>query len=88
MFELKHVKIVGAHRGINCTNSLIQTYNTNEQLKSFYKVLSTNTDGETEFASTVEGSFRASPLTCSPHAKTSEENGLNELPFHFPPHSV
>ncbi|XP_070842237.1 gamma-glutamyl hydrolase [Chaetodon trifascialis] len=30
------------------------TYNTNEDLKSFYKVLSTNTDGNTEFVSTVE----------------------------------
>ncbi|XP_053268705.1 gamma-glutamyl hydrolase [Pleuronectes platessa] len=30
------------------------TYNTNEDLKTFYKVLSTNTDGETQFVSTVE----------------------------------
>ncbi|XP_029001713.1 gamma-glutamyl hydrolase isoform X2 [Betta splendens] len=30
------------------------TYNTNEELKTFYKVLSTNTDGQTEFVSTVE----------------------------------
>ncbi|XP_054915372.1 gamma-glutamyl hydrolase [Poeciliopsis prolifica] len=30
------------------------TYNTNEDLKSFYKVLSTNTDGNIEFVSTVE----------------------------------
>ncbi|XP_008395039.1 gamma-glutamyl hydrolase-like [Poecilia reticulata] len=33
---------------------LFQTYNTDEDLKSFYKVLSTNTDGNTEFVSTVE----------------------------------
>ncbi|XP_070708855.1 gamma-glutamyl hydrolase [Pempheris klunzingeri] len=30
------------------------TYNTNEELKKFYKVLSTNTDGNIEFVSTVE----------------------------------
>lgn len=30
------------------------TYNTNEELRKFYKVLSTNTDGKIEFASTVE----------------------------------
>ncbi|XP_031705831.1 gamma-glutamyl hydrolase-like isoform X2 [Anarrhichthys ocellatus] len=30
------------------------THNTNEELNSFYKVLSTNTDGTTEFVSTVE----------------------------------
>uniref|UniRef100_A0A3Q1GCL2 folate gamma-glutamyl hydrolase n=1 Tax=Acanthochromis polyacanthus TaxID=80966 RepID=A0A3Q1GCL2_9TELE len=30
------------------------TYNTNEELRKFYKVLSTNTDGKTEFVSTVE----------------------------------
>ncbi|KAM3592932.1 uncharacterized protein V6R79_001958 [Siganus canaliculatus] len=30
------------------------TYNTNEKLKRFYKVLSTNTDGTIEFVSTVE----------------------------------
>ncbi|XP_067341968.1 gamma-glutamyl hydrolase [Channa argus] len=30
------------------------SYNTNEELKNFYKVLSTNTDGKTEFVSTVE----------------------------------
>lgn len=34
---------------------LFQTHKTNEQLNSFYKVLSTNTDGTTEFVSTVEG---------------------------------
>ncbi|XP_017269574.1 gamma-glutamyl hydrolase [Kryptolebias marmoratus] len=32
----------------------IDTYNTNEELRKFYKVLSTNTDGNTEFVSTVE----------------------------------
>ncbi|XP_041817142.1 gamma-glutamyl hydrolase isoform X2 [Chelmon rostratus] len=32
----------------------VLTYNTNEDLKKFYKVLSTNTDGTTEFVSTVE----------------------------------
>ncbi|XP_019122532.2 gamma-glutamyl hydrolase [Larimichthys crocea] len=32
----------------------VLTYNTNEELKKFYKVLSTNTDGDTEFVSTVE----------------------------------
>ncbi|XP_042366323.1 gamma-glutamyl hydrolase [Plectropomus leopardus] len=32
----------------------VQTQNTNEELRNFYKVLSTNTDGETEFVSTVE----------------------------------
>lgn len=36
---------------------LFQTYNTDEDLKSFYKVLSTNTDGNTEFVSTVEGDW-------------------------------
>ncbi|KAE8279683.1 Gamma-glutamyl hydrolase [Larimichthys crocea] len=30
------------------------TYNTTEELKNFYKVLSTNTDGDTEFVSTME----------------------------------
>ncbi|XP_072234829.1 gamma-glutamyl hydrolase [Leuresthes tenuis] len=30
------------------------TYNTNEELKNFYKVLSKNTDGNTEFVSTFE----------------------------------
>ncbi|XP_028288628.1 gamma-glutamyl hydrolase [Parambassis ranga] len=30
------------------------TYNTNAELKKFYKVLSTNTDGQIEFVSTVE----------------------------------
>ncbi|XP_041823616.1 gamma-glutamyl hydrolase [Melanotaenia boesemani] len=30
------------------------TYNTNEKLRTFYKVLSTNTDGNVEFVSTVE----------------------------------
>ncbi|XP_008290933.1 gamma-glutamyl hydrolase [Stegastes partitus] len=30
------------------------TYNTNEDLRKFYKVLSTNTDGKIEFVSTVE----------------------------------
>ncbi|XP_037613077.1 gamma-glutamyl hydrolase-like isoform X2 [Sebastes umbrosus] len=33
---------------------LMSTQNTNEKLKNFYKVLSTNMDGETEFVSTVE----------------------------------
>ncbi|XP_074478295.1 gamma-glutamyl hydrolase-like isoform X2 [Sebastes fasciatus] len=32
----------------------VLTHNTNEELKKFYKILSTNTDGETEFVSTVE----------------------------------
>lgn len=32
----------------------VKTYNTNEKLKKFYKVLSTNTDGKTEFVSTME----------------------------------
>lgn len=32
----------------------VTTYNTNEKLKKFYKVLSTNTDGKTEFVSTME----------------------------------
>nr|XP_040023061.1 uncharacterized protein LOC120811609 isoform X2 [Gasterosteus aculeatus aculeatus] len=32
----------------------LSTHKTNEQLNSFYKVLSTNTDGTTEFVSTVE----------------------------------
>ncbi|XP_059183046.1 gamma-glutamyl hydrolase [Centropristis striata] len=32
----------------------VVTHNTNEELKKFYKVLSTNTDGKTEFVSTVE----------------------------------
>ncbi|XP_037550416.1 gamma-glutamyl hydrolase [Nematolebias whitei] len=32
----------------------VVTYNTNEELRTFYKVLSTNTDGNTEFVSTVE----------------------------------
>ncbi|XP_070784383.1 gamma-glutamyl hydrolase isoform X2 [Enoplosus armatus] len=32
----------------------VLTYNTNEELKKFYKVLSTNTDGKIEFVSTVE----------------------------------
>ncbi|KAM8823686.1 gamma-glutamyl hydrolase-like [Spinachia spinachia] len=32
----------------------LATHETNEQLNSFYKVLSTNTDGTTEFVSTVE----------------------------------
>nr|XP_046227385.1 gamma-glutamyl hydrolase [Scatophagus argus] len=32
----------------------VSTYNVNEELKKFYKVLSTNTDGITEFVSTVE----------------------------------
>lgn len=40
----------------------MQTYNTNEELKKFYKVLSTNTDGTTEFVSTVEGSYNAASL--------------------------
>ncbi|KAM4606234.1 gamma-glutamyl hydrolase [Polymixia lowei] len=31
-----------------------ETYNTNEELKKFYKVLSTNTDGRVEFVSTME----------------------------------
>lgn len=35
-----------------------QTYNTNEELRRFYKVLSTNIDGNTEFVSTVEGSYK------------------------------
>lgn len=63
--------------------NLFQTYNTNEELKKFYKVLSTNTDGEIEFVSTVEGSCNASSLTSS-HSKFTEENCLNEhFPFHF-----
>ncbi|XP_074478296.1 gamma-glutamyl hydrolase-like isoform X3 [Sebastes fasciatus] len=33
---------------------LMSTQNTNEKLKNFYKVLSTNMDGEKEFVSTVE----------------------------------
>uniref|UniRef100_A0A673CV96 folate gamma-glutamyl hydrolase n=1 Tax=Sphaeramia orbicularis TaxID=375764 RepID=A0A673CV96_9TELE len=32
----------------------VETLNTNEDLKNFYKVLSTNTDGNVEFVSTVE----------------------------------
>ncbi|XP_034562236.1 gamma-glutamyl hydrolase [Notolabrus celidotus] len=32
----------------------MQTYNTNEELHDFYKVLSTNTDGKIEFVSTFE----------------------------------
>lgn len=32
----------------------VLTYNTNEELNTFYKVLSTNTDGKIEFVSTVE----------------------------------
>ncbi|KAF7660102.1 hypothetical protein LDENG_00288160 [Lucifuga dentata] len=32
----------------------LQTFDKNEELKKFYKVLSTNTDGKTEFVSTVE----------------------------------
>ncbi|XP_042255871.1 gamma-glutamyl hydrolase [Thunnus thynnus] len=32
----------------------VETFNTNEELKMFYKVLSTNTDGKIEFVSTVE----------------------------------
>ncbi|XP_051267278.1 gamma-glutamyl hydrolase [Dicentrarchus labrax] len=32
----------------------VLTYNTNEELKKFYKILSTNTDGKIEFVSTVE----------------------------------
>ncbi|XP_078136573.1 gamma-glutamyl hydrolase isoform X2 [Sander vitreus] len=32
----------------------VLTLNTNEELKKFYKVLSTNTDGKTEFVSTME----------------------------------
>ncbi|XP_030611820.1 gamma-glutamyl hydrolase [Archocentrus centrarchus] len=32
----------------------VLTYNTNEELRKFYKVLSTNTDGNVEFVSTVE----------------------------------
>ncbi|XP_058499102.1 gamma-glutamyl hydrolase-like [Solea solea] len=32
----------------------LSTYNSNEKLKKFYKVLNTNTDGEVEFASTLE----------------------------------
>lgn len=39
-----------------------QTQNTNEKLKNFYKVLSTNTDGETEFVSMVEGSYNAASI--------------------------
>ncbi|CAN9506030.1 unnamed protein product [Ophioblennius macclurei] len=33
---------------------LTSTYNSNDKLRKFYKVLSTNNDGETEFLSTVE----------------------------------
>ncbi|XP_068437848.1 gamma-glutamyl hydrolase-like [Clinocottus analis] len=32
----------------------LSTHNTNEELNNFYKVISTNTDGTTEFVSTVE----------------------------------
>ncbi|XP_076026587.1 gamma-glutamyl hydrolase isoform X2 [Genypterus blacodes] len=32
----------------------IETFNTDQELKKFYKVLSTSTDGETEFVSTLE----------------------------------
>ncbi|XP_056155611.1 gamma-glutamyl hydrolase [Lampris incognitus] len=32
----------------------VQSYNDNEELKRFYKILSTNTDGRVEFVSTVE----------------------------------
>uniref|UniRef100_A0A672HAA1 folate gamma-glutamyl hydrolase n=1 Tax=Salarias fasciatus TaxID=181472 RepID=A0A672HAA1_SALFA len=32
----------------------LSTYNSNDDLRKFYKVLSTNTDGQTEFVSTVE----------------------------------
>lgn len=35
--------------------SLGQSFNGNEKLKIFYRILSTNTDGQTEFVSTVEG---------------------------------
>lgn len=50
----------GAHQAEKLDLTLLsvsfsQTYNTNEDLKKFYKVLSTNTDGTTEFVSTVEG---------------------------------
>lgn len=34
---------------------LAQTFTANEKLKQFYQILSTNTDGQTEFVSTVEG---------------------------------
>ncbi|KAG7527007.1 gamma-glutamyl hydrolase-like [Solea senegalensis] len=32
----------------------LSTYNSNEKLKKFYKVLNTNTDGKVEFVSTME----------------------------------
>ncbi|XP_034036361.1 gamma-glutamyl hydrolase [Thalassophryne amazonica] len=32
----------------------VETFNSNEDLRNFYKVLSTNTDGKTEFVSTIE----------------------------------
>lgn len=59
-----------------------QTYNTNEELKTFYKVLSTNTDGKIEFVSTVEGSYNAASLTNS-HSKFTEGICINEC-FLFP----
>lgn len=34
----------------------LQTYNTDKRLNAFYKVISTNTDGNVEFVSTMEGS--------------------------------
>lgn len=34
---------------------LFQSYNSNLELKKFYKVLSTNSDGSLEFVSTIEG---------------------------------
>lgn len=40
---------------LTCHVYCYQTYNTNEELKKFYKVLSVNTDGNVEFVSTVEG---------------------------------
>lgn len=60
-----------------------QTYNTNEKLKKFYKVLSTNTDGKTEFVSTMEGGYITLPqcdfITPSLQQDKTEENCSHKL---------
>lgn len=46
-----------------------QTYNSHPELKNFYKVLSTNSDGTLEFVSTVEGRSAVARL-CRPPSLT------------------
>ncbi|KAG7231285.1 hypothetical protein INR49_012116 [Caranx melampygus] len=47
------------------------TFNTNEELKKFYKIITTNTDGNIEFVSTMEGNYNPAAL----HSKIKQTGG-------------